>query len=98
MSIFDDLYNSRSEVHLTATEGYMIALKTFIDMFNRTKPGVNYYTTWTDEDNKKCNIKAAESAIHVIDNIIKKDRVVYRVVNALFKDEIKEMREVLSKT
>ena len=97
MKLFDIFYNSTSETHMMALECYLKTFRTFVDMFNRTKPGVNYYVKWTEEENTKTNKEVAGHALDILNKHIKKDEVAYRVVTVLFKDELKEMREVLSK-
>lgn len=98
MKLFDIFYNSTSETHRLAIECQLKAFRLFIDMFNRTKPGVNYYVKWTEEENVETNKEAAGHALDILDKYIKKDKVVHETVLVLFKDELKEMREVLSKT
>ena len=97
MKLFDIFYNSISKTHKMALEYYLKTFRTFIDMFNRTKPGVNYYVKWTEEETIETHKEMAEKTLDILNKQIKKDEVAYSIVTVLFKDELKEMREVLSK-
>ena len=97
MKLFNIFYNSTNEIHKMALEGYLKVFRTFVDMFNRTKPGVKYYLKWTEEETIKTHKEMAEKTLDVLNKYIKKDEVAYSIVTVLFKDELKEMQEVLSK-
>lgn len=98
MKLFNIFNNSTNETHKMALECYLKIFRMFIDMFNRTKPGVNYYVKWTEEENIKTHKEMAEKTLDILNKQIKKNEVAYRTVTVLFKDELNEMKEVLSKT
>lgn len=96
MKLFNIFYNSTSETHKMALRCYLKAFRIFVDMFNRTKPGVNYYVKWTEEETIETHKEMAEKTLDILNKQIKKDEVAYSIVTVLFEKELKEMQEVLA--
>lgn len=87
MSIFDIIYNAKSETHKANMDIQLTVFKTLIKEFYRSKKNSEYHTN--------CAIRAK----NVLEqNIMESDEVVYRTVCVLYKDEIMEIYEELQTT
>lgn len=86
MSIFDIIYNAKSETHKACMDVQLTVFKTLVKEFYRSEENSWYRTN--------CAIRAK----NVLERIEESDEVVYRTVYVLYKDEITEIYDELQTT
>ena len=91
MSIFR---RENNEIHWMALEIEIKILVTFLNVFQRTAPGVHYYVNCTDAEDVQGHIDAAEGVLTVLRTIRNMDIGSYKTIVTIYKDELKEVKKV----
>lgn len=86
MSIFDIIYNAKSETHKANMYAQLTVFKTLVKEFYRS------------EENSVHRTRCAIRAKNILERLEESDEVVYRTTYTLYKDEIADMEEEILRT
>lgn len=88
------LGKKNDEIHWMALNSEIKILITFLEVFQRTAPGVHYFVNFTDEENVQAHKDAAEGFLVVLRTIKNMDIASYKTIVTIYKNDLKEIVKV----